>query len=802
MVSLMKTVLRASLVLLLCDNVDAFIPSSKHSGKLPFASASLKRQGILSATVVEEEEDLETLTAQDEEILFGDESVPDSSRPSAGERQRDRFGNIRPGQAVDSTRKELDHASDPLINKLHTMRSTLKSCPDMWEELAQYCPEKRAIVDEHLCDDKIDLNFGGMYETVQRSAAVFASLGVKKGVNVAILGENSARWLMVDHGIQMAGGASAVRGADAPVDEIRYIYDHSESAGIVVLQGPKLLKRLAADASSRGEPGIGLKNEKYGPAKTVILMHREKKSEEEIAIMAKELDLEIVVFDDVLQQTAPLEKSARPALNRNDLATIVYTSGTTGNPKGVMLTHGNLLHQTEHRLGPSQPYEDSEALPGECMLALLPVWHITERTFELWMISRGCFVVYSSIRTFKPDLAKHRPQWLVLVPRVLEKVAMGVQDKFSSGSVAVKALSKLFTTTGNIKNKHLKIARGLVVGDEAPGPLEKIASRTIVTALAPINAVGNKLVWSKVQDGFGGRVKAIIAGGSALSGSLETFFETAGMTVAVAYGLTECSPLLAFRRTDENLVTAGCVGKACAETEIRVVDPESKADLAARPSLPTGEVGVILGRGPQVMKGYFRNKEATASAVDKFGWFDTGDLGRINPVTGDLVMTGRAKDTIVLSNGENIEPIPIEDAILGESDLVEQIMLTGQDGRKLTAIVVLTPSELASAGFLEDAEAKLLQEANEKINDPKCTPEDCQAELSLLQKASENLRKNTDLKKALAADAKKATQNFRTWEKVSDVYLTLEPFAMANGLLTQSYKVKRGPVAERYEGEL
>ena len=123
-----------------------------------------------------------------------------------------------------------------------------------------------------------------------------------------------------------------------------------------------------------------------------------------------------------------------------------------------MLTHGNLLHQTEHRLGPSRPYEDSEALPGECMLALLPVWHITERTFELWMISRGCFVVYSSIRTFKPDLAKHRPQWLVLVPRVLEKVAMGVQDKFSSGSVAVKALSKLFTTTGNIKNKHFMMA--------------------------------------------------------------------------------------------------------------------------------------------------------------------------------------------------------------------------------------------------------------------------------------------------------------------------------------------------------
>merc|ERR1719253_592610 len=114
-----------------------------------------------------------------------------------------------------------------------------------------------------------------------------------------------------------------------------------------------------------------------------------------------------------------------------------------------------------HRLGPTKPYEETEPMPGETMVSLLPVWHITERTFEMWMLSRGCKVVYSSIRYFKNDMAKHKPEWLVLVPRVLEKIASGVQDKFANGSAAVKALSTLFTKTGGIRARHAAIANGL-----------------------------------------------------------------------------------------------------------------------------------------------------------------------------------------------------------------------------------------------------------------------------------------------------------------------------------------------------
>uniref|UniRef100_A0A7S2UNN2 AMP-dependent synthetase/ligase domain-containing protein n=1 Tax=Attheya septentrionalis TaxID=420275 RepID=A0A7S2UNN2_9STRA len=739
----------------------------------------------------------ERMTEEDEDFLFGDENIEypghHPKKSKTGAILRDPKSPLNP----------LDHSlKDPLINKLRTMRETTVSCPGLWKDLAKNCPNKRAILDEHMCDEKVDLTFKEMEKTIRASAAAFASLGVKKGMNVAILGENSAKWLIADHGIQLLGGASSVRGADAPSEELRYIYEHSESAKVAVIQGPKLLKRLAKDAKTKGLSGLGLQNEKYGSVKTIVLLHREKMSNDKIQEIAAPLDIQVFVLSDLLETVKPISANDVPKIGLDDLSTIVYTSGTTGQPKGVMLTHGNLLHQLGHRLAPTKPYDETEPLPGEIMLSLLPVWHITERTFELWMFSRGCNVVYSSIRSFKNDLAKHKPQWMVLVPRVLEKVALGVQGKFASGSAVVKTLVKLFTATGTMKHENLKIASGVIVGDEKPSSFKRLIARLIVALLAPLNAVGDKLVWSKVKDGFGGRQKCIISGGSALAGSLESFYELCGIDIIVGYGLTECSPLIAHRRLDANLITGGCVGKAVLDTELRVVDPESKADSGERKSVPIGEVGVVIARGPQVMKGYFKNPEATAKAVDKFGWFDTGDLGRVNPATGDIILTGRCKDTIVLSNGENIEPSPIEDAILSESSLVEQVMLTGQDGRKLVAIVVLNPSELVGAGFLNKKEGKALQAESERVNDPKCSEEDCAKGCDILAEASVKLRSDKELGKALLVDMKSATKDFRKWEQVGDVYITLEPFAMANGQLTQSYKVKRDSVLERYGDSL
>jgi len=765
----------------------------------------MNRKGVRTARplsmVTSIQKKLAEMSKADEDILFGGDAALKLNSESGGQNAMSRtpIPLSKPG-AVDP----IDVSSIELTNALRRSRDGVQSCPGLWLDLATLCPDSRALYDANHCDETVDMAFSEVERVVRQVGAAFQKLGVKKGDNVAIFGENSAKWLLSDHGVQIIGGVTAVRGADAPEEEIRYIYEHSESCGVAILQGPKLLKKLAQDAKKCGLSGLGLSN-KFGAVREIVLMHKDKMSTDDIKKMVDDLGLNglgVNVFSELIQNEAPLSRDELPQISRDDISTIVYTSGTTGKPKGATLTHGNLIHQLGHRLSPTQPYDETEPLPGDVFLALLPVWHITERTFELWELSRGCSIVYSSIRTFKNDLEKHKPHYMVLVPRVLEKVAQGVQNKFSSGSAVQQKVVKFFTAIGMLASVHKKKSKGAIVGDEPLPTIDRLVSGLIVLALSPLNAVGNKLVWSKVQAGFGGRQKVIVSGGSALPGNLESFYECAGIPIIVGYGLSECSPIISHRQLDRNLVTAGCVGFPAKQTEVRVVNPESKAVDGERQALPDGEIGVVIVRGPQVMKGYFKNPEATDAAIDKFGWFDSGDLGRINPATGDLILTGRAKDTIVLSNGENVEPIPLEDAIMAASETVEQIMLNGQDGRRLTAIMVLSPSELGKAGFLDSSLASELQKANERVNDPTCTSEDCSSSMEILSKASATLRSNDALMKEMKNVAKEATSGFRAWERVNDVYLTLEPFAMANGLLTQSFKVKRDAVMKQHGDKL
>lgn len=315
---MLRALFLTTIYCLLASRGAAFTTRSPWSSSTrPASSSSTLIQLPSTAT------DEERLTDQEEDLLFGRDDLEQD--PSF--RKKDKFGNVLPTDHRPAS--PLEHASDPLINKLHTIRDSIQSCPELWLELEKACPDLRAVLDEHMCDVTVDLTFAEFADTVRRSAAVFKGLGVQAGTHVAILGENSARWLQIDQGLQLAGGVSAVRGADAPLDELRYIYEHSDSAGVVVLQGPKLLQKLMKDSSGGSAP-LGLSNQKYGPVKTVLLMHREKATDEDLAKIASEQGIQIQVFTDLLEATAPISDDVRPALTRKDVSTIVYTSGTTG----------------------------------------------------------------------------------------------------------------------------------------------------------------------------------------------------------------------------------------------------------------------------------------------------------------------------------------------------------------------------------------------------------------------------------------------------------------------------------------
>ena len=244
---------------------------------------------------------------------------------------------------------------------------------------------------------------------------------------------------------------------------------------------------------------------------------------------------------------------------------------------------------------------------------------------------------------------------------------------------------------------------------------------------------------------------------------LENFFQIVGIDLLVGYGLTETSPVLTARHHWENL--RGSAGRPIPGTEIKIVDPET------RKSLNFGEKGEVLARGPQVMVGYYQNPEATKKAIDSEGWFDTGDIGWMTP-QNDLVLTGRAKDTIVLTNGENIEPQPIEDAC-ARSQYIDQIMLVGQDQKYLGALIV--PN-------VEAVEAMVAQG----------NPSESQPEIDWKSQAFQDL-----FRQELNREVKNRP-GYRPDDRIGPFRLILEPFTIENGMMTQTMKIKRPVVTEHY----
>ncbi len=612
--------------------------------------------------------------------------------------------------------------------------SALSGIEQLWPELARRHGEAIALDAPH-AEPPEQLSYAALHRRAEQAAAAFAALGVREGDVVALFAENGPRWLVADLGLLRAGAADAVRGATAPEEELRYILEDSGSIGLVV-ESVALLERLALGSAELGRLRFVLVLEDPDPARplsapVVPCLH----------------------WPAFLERGAAAPPPPLPAGGPQRLATLLYTSGTTGRPKGVPLTHANLLHQLR-TLGVAVIPQ-----PGDRALSVLPIWHTYERTAEYFLLSCGCRQSYTTIRHLRSDLQRVKPVYMISVPRLWEALLAGFEDALAAMPASRRSLIEGALRLSRRHCESRRRARDLTL--TAQSSADRLAAAALALATWAPHALASRLLWPKVRQQLsGGAMRTAISGGGALALHVDGFFEAIGIELLVGYGLTETSPVLACRRPWRN--RRGSTGQPLPDTSLRIVDAESGMPLG------WGERGRVLARGPQVMDGYFRKPEATAAVLDGEGWFDTGDLGHLLP-DGTLVLTGRAKDTIVLSNGENIEPGPLEELLVAHP-LVEQVMLVGQDRRQLGALVVPRAEPLAA--FAAGLGVPAPVEGGEP--DP-----------ALLRALK------SEFNRLLAARS-----GSRADERLAGVAL-VAPFTIDNGLLTQTLKQRRDRISDR-----
>jgi long-chain acyl-CoA synthetase len=505
-----------------------------------------------------------------------------------------------------------------------------------------------------------------LLEEVATLAAGLLDIGMVRGDRIGLIADNRKEWLMTDLAIIGLGAADVPRGCDATDQEIAYILAWSDCK-MTVLENERQLEKIVARRKTMPllETAI-LFDAASGPAITA----------------AEAAGLKVLSFKDVYTR-GKTRRAAKPTEyedeaakgQRTDVATIIYTSGTTGEPKGVILSHGNFLHQTENL-----PERLPLLQPGQIWLTVLPVWHSFERILQYTIIAVANSMAYSKPvgPIMLPDFQAIKPHWMASVPRIWESVKDGIYRNIRQTGGAKAALFGFFVGTG----KTFAYFRNMFLGrlpdfGNRSRLLDMVLPIIPLILLAPLRGLGELLVFKKIKTKLGGRFIAGVSGGGAMPPSVDVFFDTIGVQILEGYGLTETAPVLAVRPQRQPVM--GTVGPAMNGTEFRIVDETGK-------DLGRCNKGVVWAKGPQVMQGYYKKPEWTARIMKGDGWLDTGDIGILTR-HGDLKLTGRFKDTIVLRGGENVEPLPIEQRI-NDSQYIKQSVVLGQDQRFLAALIV------------------------------------------------------------------------------------------------------------------
>ncbi len=553
-----------------------------------------------------------------------------------------------------------------------------------------------------------DISWRAFADAVRDVALGLSKLGVVRGDRVAILSENRPEWAISDLAILSEGAITVPIYQTNTARQVAYILNNAEAKAVIVSTAEQLQKITEAGSDLT--------------------------SLEKVVVMDPVSEGDVIPFD-LLRQMGKELHEQQPELFQqhvaravtSDTATIIYTSGTTGDPKGVMLTHGNILFNCD-AAGPAVPVSHKDTC-----LSFLPLSHVFERTVgQFFMIFNGITIAYAeSVDTVAENMGEVRPTVMISVPRLYEKMHARVLEKVKD-SPAIR--QRIFFW-------------GIGIGQKLTP--YRLAGKRGPLLLQLGYAVADHLVFSKIKERLGGRLRYFISGGAPLSQEIAEFFYAAGVTIVEGYGLTETSPVITANRHDR--IKFGAIGLPLDGVEVKIA-----------------EDGEILTRSPSVMKGYFRNEQATRDMIDDAGWLHTGDVGVMDE-DGFVTITDRKKDIIVTSGGKNVSPQNIEN-LLTMDPYISQVVVYGDRRKYLTALVVPDFEKLT-----QEMKAQGLQAASDKelVEDPRT--------YAFMMSRVETLQKD-----------------LARFEKIKRIALLDQELTQENGEITPTMKVRRKTITAKY----
>lgn len=584
--------------------------------------------------------------------------------------------------------------------------------PELFLKTIEKFGEKRPAIRYKQNGEYKSYSRGDLRNAVECFALALSRFGIGKGDRVGIVSENRLEWVIADLAIVSLGAV------DAPVFPIltskqeRYIFNDCSIKALIVSNNYQLGK-------------IAEVREEIPSLETIIVMNEKF---DDRGLGAKS-------FWDLLNETEKLESAKKrrklflesaKSVKSDDLLTLIYTSGTTGDPKGVMLTHANVSSNALASI------ERCEIFEKDVVLSYLPLCHSYERTtgYYAGMFSGAEIAFAESADSVAANMLEIRPTFVTTVPRLLEVVRKRVYANIERSSAMKK---KLFAWAIDVGKRRLK---------------RKLNGKT-APALEAQYAVADRLVFAKIRQKTGGRIRVFVSGGAALAPEVCEFFNAIGLTVIEGYGLTEAAPVVA-ANSYKNM-EIGTVGEKLDNVEVKIA--------------PDGE---LLVRGPNVMKGYWNNEDATRESIDDEGWLYTGDIAEITP-KNNIKITDRKKHIFVSVGGKNIAPQPIEN-LLAQSKYVEQCFLVGDAREFNTALIAPNFEEL------------------KKLAD----------ELEISYKYDSDLVSDRTVLKRIQKDFDDLQKDLAKYERVRRFSLLTKSFSVEEGELSPKMSVRRHVVEKKY----